>query len=139
MQRIPNLPVHEVVLAVAACACTGTTRYETERDSGLPDAPWEAEGAAGSHSDAAPPADASSDALPAGCEDVGKGPGVEICCNGELCHGTWCDPPDKYHDDFRCWCGEGAPNCPPTAACCKIISGNGAYYCVAPGNCLPSQ
>lgn len=120
------------MLAVVACACTGTTRYETVHDSGVPDVAWDAAVAGDADADSVTAVDAPADALPAACAEVGKGPGIESCCNGQLCHGTC----DQYDGKFVCQC-EMAPNCPPTGACCRFP--NGVYWCVAPEDCPDAQ
>lgn len=68
------------------------------------------------------------------CADVGKGPGMQVCCAGQLCRGE-CSPKDE------CICyGAGAiGGCPPGAACCKMLV-NGLPYgpvCVGPQDCIP--
>ena len=124
-----------VALGLAVWGCAGTTTYEDPRDAGALDAP----GGNGIDvaQESAPGIDAEGDE-PAACEKVGKGPGIEICCEGQLCRGK-CYGPTRWDPGWKCRC-DGA-FCPPTGACCYIANpatGTPGFgpFCVAPADCV---
>ncbi|MEZ4224658.1 MAG: hypothetical protein R3B13_27150 [Polyangiaceae bacterium] len=124
------------VVALLTCAgCGGATSSDyngTEREAGTDAAVApDATGDAGPLSDSA--VDSGSDSANS-CALVGKGPGVETCCEGKLCHG------ECTSGWYPCKCAGSV--CPATAACCVIELSPGNVqgpYCVAPEDCVVPQ
>lgn len=138
MRWIRRLLAVEVAVCLPIWACAGTTSYESSADSGSPDGSSGAGGISGEASaDHAVPSD-SSESASGSCAEVGTGPGIESCCEGQRCHGS-CQEPTPYYPACRC---DGAV-CPPGAACCWIANPDTGDpfgpFCVAPEDCIAPQ
>lgn len=145
MRRIRSLLALEVALSCAAVACGGTSLTETQQDasrapdsSGALDGPGSINEAGGDASTPDGGVPGAADGDTAGCEDVGKGPGIESCCDGKICHGT-CHKPTRYFPACKC----DTAVCPPAAACCWIANPETGKpfgpFCVAPEDCVSPQ
>lgn len=120
------------VTALSACAaCGGVTSpggSVADLDAGL-----DASGTLDAAADTSPVDSAEDSAADAknGCDLVGKGPGLETCCEGKLCHG------DCSSGWYPCTCDTAV--CPQTAACCIVELSPGVFQgllCVAPEDCV---
>lgn len=141
MRRIRSLLALEVGLASLAGACGGTSLYETQQDSGVSDGPEALDGSGqsdqggGDASTEDGGAEDAADGHSAGCEAVGSGPGIESCCDGQMCHGT-CHEQTRNFPACRC----DTAVCPPTAACCWVANPDTGSpfgpFCVAPEDCI---
>jgi hypothetical protein len=98
-------------------SCSSSYRYEHE-DNMSPEP---------SNADAG--ADASTDeggtSSVKTCDDVGKGPGTESCCNGAYCNGfcsIW------GPGVIKCECGDGL-ECPSNTICCHLLGCSSVETC----------
>ncbi len=104
-----------LLVFISTMACSGEHRFE-ESDAGSPDD-------AGAYDDSGD--GASSSGGTAGgktCEDVGKGYGVETCCNGKYCNGYCTQSGAECH----CLYSYG---CAPNAICCPHLGCTSVETC----------
>lgn len=68
------------------------------------------------------PVDASDSSRPRTCDDLGKGPGIDSCCDGGFCAGA-------CTSSGYCICPEALLACPEGSVCCPGLG------CTAPWAC----
>ena len=121
--------VSALLIACGGLAAPDVANNDASRDQ---DADGAGQGDATGVSDAAQEQqEKDSASTEGGCSLVGSGPGLETCCNGQMCHGE-CNPAAVY----ACSCNGSV--CPPNAACCFIETDAGGLigpYCVAVKDC----
>lgn len=106
------------VAVVAACSLAGCSNRVVYVDPPLTDASSETRDTAA--------IDSAEVGHPRTCDDVGKGVGIETCCDGGFCAG-------ECNEFGYCLCPGTSIACPETTVCCPGLGCTSATACVVDG------